>query len=178
MVYIPAAHRSYNLLPRRTAHGGEVFVYPDMRQLKQQMDACMRMGEELEPYGCRSRKAYDRVLIRLRNRYRAYPRAVKAIERYRGQIHDLNQKEKWSICQYVGPSSRSTLGLTSGRSYYWPCSATHPAYLGVIDDEEYTNYQYAPDPACWVILSDPTGMAARVVQRYQQQCAAQGAGDQ
>ena len=75
----------------------------------------------------------------------------------------LNQKEQWSVLQYIGPLDDRVFGLTPGRNYYWPSSYSNPIYSGVVDDEEFTSYLYPTDSNFWVILEDPTKMAYNTI---------------
>lgn len=168
MAYIPNSHHSYNLLPMCAARGGEVFAYSSTIPLEECLREYLPLQRTLDPYGYKSYDEYDQVLIQLLERYREYPEAIRAINHYRLELSDLNQKEKWSVCRYVGKEVGGIMGLTCGRTYYWPCSASAPRYIGVIDDEEFTNYWYSPNPKFWLIVCDPTGMAAKTMIYYQE----------
>jgi hypothetical protein len=83
------------------------------------------------------------MLCSLQDTYSAWPDAVEAIEKFIAEILDLNRKENWSVCRYIGKNHGGISGLTCGQTYYWPCSASNPQYLGVIDHEESINYWYS-----------------------------------
>ena len=67
------------------------------------------------------------------------------------------------MLRYVGIDDNRLVGLTHGRTYYWPTSIENPMYCGVINDEEFTAYLYPTEPEMWEILEDPTGMAYRTI---------------
>lgn len=87
---------------------------------------------------------------------------MNAVDEYAEQLRELNIKEQWSICRYIGEDSDGD--LTKGQCYYWPTSVNNPEYRGVIDDEEFTTYQYCTNADSWEILEDPTGMAKKAIE--------------
>ena len=134
MAYIPTSHSHYNLLPYCTAHGGEVFAYSSTQPLEDVLRDYYPPQPALDPAGYDSFADYIAMLDHLVIEYNEWPEAVKAIERFRDEMHDLNQKEKWSVCRYVGKNYDGVGGLTCGQTYYWPCSAAKPEFIGVINN--------------------------------------------
>ena len=125
MAYIPASHKHYNLLPDCAAHGGEVFAYSSTIELEEFLRDFMPVVDTLDPCGYESYAAYAEMLCNLRESYAEWPEAVSAIDDYADALLDINQKEHWSICRYIGKNYGGNGGLTCGNTYYWPCSASH-----------------------------------------------------
>ena len=187
MAYIPEAHKKYNLLPRCTEKGGEVFSYPSSAE--REISAMLPEGEHVTPYGYDSYAEFDDQLDRFVERYGNTDNELnelgRKIIRYKDVIHKMNVKESWSVLRYLGKTTSNLFGLTHGRYYYWPCSAEYPEYEGIIDDEEFTSYSsYAVKAPIisdenvvieggefesyvgthiWEIAEDPTGMAEKVL---------------
>lgn len=173
--YIPEQHLGYGLLPDLTASGGEVFSYPaELNEIDSMVIECE--GDERDergyrvsqimPYGFGSYAEYFGLLASLADRYReSYPEVAEAIESLSAKMKQMNVKEDWSVVRFVGSQfdDDAIPHLTKGRCYYWPCSRENPVYEGVIDNEEFTSYMYPCDKASWVIVEDPTGMAARAL---------------
>lgn len=156
MAYIPQNHQRYGVLPLSAHCQREVFVYPS--KLLDEVQAAI--DEQLIPYGFESYHHYDTYLKELQIKY---PCSCDKLLQLRKRITELNQKEEWSVLRYIGPDTDSILGLKHNQVYYWPCSFNNPKYIGVIDDEEFTNYLYPADPELWEILEDPTGMAHKTL---------------
>ena len=187
MAYIPEAHKKYNLLPRCTENGGEVFSYPS--------ELASKIGEmspgHVIPYGYSSYDEFytflDDCISECGMIEGGLNELGKLIADYKICIQRMNIKENWSVLRYLGESS---FDLTHGRYYYWPCSAESPEYEGVIDNAEFTSYLaavtgnepihfetdtngktghfssdvcFSPygEKVLWEIAEDPTGMAAR-----------------
>lgn len=161
MAYIPVQHQKYDLLPRCRKSGREVFEYP--LSLIDKTTDLIGTIEGLTPYGFRSYEEYFNVLDSAIISNEHIPEAVKLLKQLKIEIHQMNQKEEWSILRYIGPSTGNLLGLTKGKVYYWPTSKDHPVYHGVVDDEEFTSYLYPTNADMWEILEDPTGMAYRTI---------------
>lgn len=158
MPYIPKKHEKYNLLPMCRKNGREVFEYP--RLLLSRLE---ELGvHHLDPYGYQSYEEYYAELDKRKSQL-SDAAILEAFDKFKNRMPELNQKEKWSVLKYVGENTDSFLGLTKGRYYYWPCAAVNASYSGVIDDEEYTAYQYPTEPSLWEIAEDPTGMAHRTI---------------
>ena len=161
MPYIPDAHKQYDLIPLARKYEIEVFEYssPLLRAVEE------ATGEQIIPYGFSSYEAYDARIDELIEKHQNDPETVSVIEKYRESIRELNRKEEWSICRYIGDDDDEMpeLGLQNGMCYYWPTSAFNPIFRGVIDGEAFTAYQYPTDPDLWEIVVDPTGMARRTI---------------
>lgn len=158
MPYIPKHHEKYNLLPMCRANGGEVFEYPSelLRQLEE-------LGfDHLVPYGVESYETYysdlDEIQAEINDKS-----VLELFKKYKIRMLELNQKENWSVLRYIGENTEAIFGLTKHRYYYWPCPKENAAFRGVIDDEEFTAYQYPTEAALWEIAEDPTGMAYRTI---------------
>lgn len=168
MASIPERHLGYDLLPRCRESGGEVFSYPEELTFVDDM-LCRALGKEVSlitPYGYGSQGEYLSVLEGYACRVEgAHPFLAADLRGLARSVVGLNDKEAWSVVRYVGEAS-DDLDLTQGRCYYWPCCEESPRYEGVIDDEEFTSYVYAPDPASWEVVDDPTGMAERAIEGY------------
>jgi len=186
MAYIPETHKKYNLLPRCTEHGGEVFCYPSVEK---EISAILPEGEHVIPYSYDSyADFYEQLDCYIEQYGKDYGRINELgqmLEKYKIEIQKMNVKEKWSVLRYVGESTSDLFGLTHGRYYYWPCSVEHHNFEGVIDDEEFTSYIcYAIESPVisdkdvvirggklatytgtdiWEIAEDPTGIASRVL---------------
>lgn len=161
MPYIPKEHEKYDLLPFSRKRGGEVFEYPcfDLYRLEEYLND----GESLDPYGYSSYEEYYTQIDRIVNRFSDQSDVAQLFTAYKEKVIKLNQKEQWSVLQYIGPPDDRVFGLTPGRNYYWPSSYSNPIYSGVVDDEEFTSYLYPTDSNFWVILEDPTEMAYNTI---------------
>ena len=157
MAYIPKQHEKYGLLPFCRVNGGEVFSYPT--ELVYEIENLLSQGESLTPYGYSSYQEYDSVIEKCRAKYaKEGSKLDLLLTDLKVKIHAMNIKEDWVVARYLGEKKNSVFGLTSGRCYYWPCSKEHPVYEGVVDDEEFTSYQYPTNPELWEVLEDPLGM--------------------
>lgn len=156
MAYIPKNHQKYGVLPLSAHRHREVFVYPSklLYEVQETID------EQLIPYGFKSYRHYDSYLRELQTKY---PSSYEGLQQLRKRIAEMNHKKEWSVLRYIGPDTDSILGLKQNQAYYWPCSFNTPSFIGVIDDEEFTNYLYPTDPELWEILEDPTGMAHKTL---------------
>ncbi len=161
MPYIPEEHKKYPVLPNSRKRGGEVFQYNDFPDDK----FLELVGEHLIPYGYDSYEEYFSKIDMLIKMHSKEPETVRLLSEVKKNILEMNHKEEWSICRYIGKSTEGVFGLHNGGYYYWPCSASNPVYQGVIDDEEFTAYIYPTGSDLWEIVVDPTGMAHRTVYR-------------
>ena len=159
MPYIPEEHEKYPVLPYSRERGGEVFQYHSWPE-EQLVEL---VGEHLIPYGYDSYEEYFAKIDGLIHLHSKEPKTVRLLELVKERIAEWNQKEVWSICRFVGEDIGEVLGLHQGGYYYWPCTAANPKFGGVIDDEEFTAYQYPTDPDLWEIVVDPTGMARQTI---------------
>lgn len=175
MPYIPESHLQYEVLPLSRERGTEVFLYPgELEEVDDLLWDAEHVGGGddkrvclLVPYGYASYEEYYDVLRDYARKHRGTfleRMLLGLIDR----VKALNVKEDWSVVRYLGSESDGDPGslaasLTPGRCYYWPCGKENPVYNGVIDDEELTAYLYPCDPACWEVVSDPTGMARRAL---------------
>lgn len=168
MTSIPERHLRYGVLPLCRESGAEVFSYPAELPFVDDM-LCRALGKKVSlitPYGYDSQGGYLSVLEGYAGRVEgARPFLAADLRGLERSVVGLNDKEAWSVVRYVGEAS-DDLELTQGRCYYWPCCEESPRYEGVIDDEEFTSYVYAPDPASWEVVDDPAGMATRTVEGY------------
>lgn len=161
MTYIPEKHKKYNLLPRCREKGGEVFSYPS--ELLNRLEKYLPENQGMLPYGYKSYEEYYSEMDKLSKKYFIDSEAEKLYVEFRAEMLRLNVKENWSVLRYIGENIDEIMGLTKGNIYYWPCSVENPVYEGVIDDEEFTSYQYPTEATDWEILEDPTGMAYRTI---------------
>ena len=159
MPYIPENHLQYPVLPYSRERGGEVFEYPSWPEAKFET----LVGEHLIPYGYKSYEEYYLKIDSLIELHHDEEETVRLLKKCKENIALFNHKEDWSICKYIGEDTGEVLGLHKGGYYYWPCLASEGKYRGVIDDEEFTAYQYPTDPDLWEIIVDPTGMAERTI---------------
>ena len=159
MAYIPEEHKQYPVLQFSREHGGEAFQYHKWPE----EELVQRVGEHLIPYGYDSYEEYFGKIDKLIEEHSDDPETVQLLEKVKRKILEWNQKEEWSICRFIGEDIGEVLGLHHGGYYYWPCSAADPTFGGVIDDEEFTAYEYPTDPDLWEIIVDPTGMAQRTI---------------
>ena len=157
MAYIPKEHEKYDVLPMCRREGGEVFSYPS--EIVDELGKKLPDGENLLPYGYKSIDEYMQKAEEYATKYFTDEDDIKLFAKFKILIEAMNRKEEWSIVRYIGESDDNLFGLTHGHTYYWPCNRNNPKYEGVIDDEEFTSYWYATEPADWEILLDPTGMA-------------------
>lgn len=157
MPYIPEKHIQYNLLPNSRRRGGEVFSYPC--NLLDEVNKILPKGESLYPYGYVSYEEYYDELDEWIEFFSEDDYKVNLIRKYKELVRKKNIKEEWSVVKYCGEDSEGILGLLQGRCYYWPCRAERPIYEGVIDEEEFTSYEYSTAAELWEIIDDPTGMA-------------------
>lgn len=159
MPYIPEEHKKYPVLPYSREHGGEVFQYNSWPY--EELDELI--GDHLMPYGYKSYEEYFAKIDGLIRTHSKNPEAVRLLGMIKKRISKWNQKEEWSICRFIGGDIGDVFGVHYGGYYYWPCMASNPKFAGVIDDEEFTAYQYPTDPNLWEIVVDPTGMAQRTI---------------
>jgi hypothetical protein len=159
MPYIPKIHMQYPVLPHSREHGGEVFQYdPKLNRKLEEL-----VGEQLIPYGYDSYESYLARIDELIQSHDGETDTMQMLKQLKQSIIELNQKENWSICKYLGESFDDGFGLSHGGYYYWPCTADDPYFSGIIDDEEFTAYDYPTDPDLWDIIFDPTGMARQTI---------------
>ncbi len=159
MPYIPEKHKKYPVLPYSREHGGEVFQYHNWpyEELEE------LVGDRLMPYRYKSYEEYYSKIDSLIRAHAEDPKAVRILSLIKKRIREWNQKEEWSICRFIGDDIGDVLGVHQGGYYYWPCTSSKPKFGGVIDDEEFTAYEYPTDPDLWEIVVDPTGMAHRTI---------------
>ncbi len=160
MPYIPKEHLKYDLLPFCRENGGEVFEYPS--EMLDKVEKYLPDGESLIPYGYNSYEEYYSQLDKLSLLHKNSDEIYNIFIEFKNEMMALNRKEDWSILKYIGEST-DVFGLTHGKNYYWPCKKSEPFFRGVIDNEEFTAYQYSTDKRLWEILEDPTGMAHRTL---------------
>ena len=156
MTIIPEKHRKYDLLPVTRDMDFDTIEYTDTRS---KLAELLPEGNHLIPYGYASVEAYIRYVEEMANQYAGTEEQREAFRTYIEDIRRINQKEYWSVLEYIGEEWDEPLRFTPGRAYYWPCDVADPSFLGIVDDQEWTPYIYAPDPEDWKILEDPTGMA-------------------
>lgn len=161
MTYIPKKHEKYNLLPGCRRSGGEVFTYPC--SLLRELEKYLPQGHNMMPYGYDSYEEYYKAMDKYAEIYFTEEKLSNLYKKFIEEMHQMNDKEQWSVLRYVGESDDRLLGLTHGKAYYWSCSLKNPVYDGVIDDEEFTSYWYSTEACDWEILDDPTGMAYRTI---------------
>lgn len=160
MANIPEQHKKYDLLPVIRDMDFDAFDYP--ARIRSESEKLLPKGETLIPYGYACIEAFVRHVEDLEKHYAKTEAQAELFRNYIEDTRRLNQKEYWSVLRYVGEEWEEWddfLRFTPGRAYYWPCDPENPEYRGIIDDVEFTNYLYAPDPEDWEILEDPTGMA-------------------
>ena len=138
---------------------GEVFQYHSWPY--EELDELV--GDHLMPYGYKSYEEYFAKIDGLIRANSQNPEAVRLLGMIKKRISEWNQKDEWSICRFIGEDIGDVFGVHHGGYYYWPCTASNPKFGGVIDDEEFTAYQYPTDPDLWEIVVDPTGMAQRTI---------------
>lgn len=154
MAHIPTRHKKYNLLPFCREQGGEVFCYRP--ELLERINALLPDGENVTPYGYFTYREYYTMFDSvMENHLLDESRLYVLLKRFRKEMKDLNVKENWAVVRYLGKTTNEEYGLTEGRCYYWPCSRSHPEYIGVIDNEEYTAHIYPVDPQLWEVIDDP-----------------------
>ena len=156
MANIPEKHRKYDLLPVTRNMDFDAIEYPSIAL---ELSRLLPEGEHLIPYGYASVDEYIQHVENVAEQYAKTAPQREAFQNYIESVRRLNQKECWSVLEYTGEEWDEPLRFTPGRAYYWPCDPQKPEFLGIIDDEEFTAYLYAPDPDDWKILDDPTGMA-------------------
>ena len=161
MTDIPKKHEMYNLLPNCRKRGGEVFAYPC--SLLDELEKHLPEGYSMMPYGYKSYDEYYTEMNKMAEVYFTDDKLANLYMKFIEEMHQMNNKEQWSVLRYIGKSDDRILGLTHGRVYYWPCSIKNPVYEGVIDDEEFTSYWYSTEESDWEILEDPTGMAYKTI---------------
>ena len=155
MANIPEKHKKYNILPFTKDMDFDAIEYPWSWELRK----LLPKGKHLVPYGYASVEEYIRYVEEMSRQYAKTKGQRKAFRQFIEDTRRLNQKEYWSVLRYVGEEWDEPLRFTPGQAYYWPCDPDDPEFLGIIDDQEFTGYLYAPDPQDWEILEDPTGMA-------------------
>ncbi len=156
MPYIPAGHQRYGLLPLCCSKGGEVFEYPT--QLIMELEEFLNTDETIIPFGYNSYEEYYAYLDEI-NKENADNKFIKnKIEELKREIRALNIKENWAVVQYVGKTTDSLFGLTNGRFYYCTSYYSRRNTIKVIDDEEFTSYEYGYNPNNWIIFEDPKGI--------------------
>ena len=156
MANIPDKHQKYDLLPVTRNMDFDAIEY---RRIDDELSELLPKGENLIPYGYASVEAYIQYVETMAEQYAKTERHRKLFRDYFEGVRRLNQKEYWSVLEYIGEEWDEPLRFTPGRAYYWPCDPEKPEFRGIIDDTEFTPYLYAPDPNDWKILDDPTGMA-------------------
>ena len=161
MPYIPKEHEKYDLLPYCRENGGEVFQYP--APLIDEVGDLLGSLDDIFPYGYKSYEEYYETINSLIVDNSNNSELANKLTDFLDKMHELNQKEEWSVLKYIGPTDDAVFGLTHGQNYYWPTRKSKPVYSGVIDDEEFTSYLYPTEAKLWEILEDPTGMAYRTI---------------
>ena len=127
MVYIPKEHEKYDVLPICRKEGGEVFEYPS--ELICEVEKLLGSSAALFPYNYESYEEYFAAIDNLISTHKADNILVSKLKELREIVWKMNQKEDWSILQYVGPSDDSLAGITHGKTYYWPTRKDNPCLL-------------------------------------------------
>lgn len=169
MPYIPEKHKKYNLLPKSTESGREVFSYPS--NIINKLSQFVPEDTPLEPFQYKSYDEYYCFIDCWVEHHKSEANISNLFLLYKKMIHQMNIKENWSVLKYIGKDTDNLFGLKHGYYYYWPCSIEFPFYEGVIDDEEFTSYLYPTDSDLWRIAEDPLGMAYNTIFNGVKSCS-------
>ena len=133
MAYIPAEHQKCDILPAARQNNWEVFAY-DFGLL----DELRHAGCEVPyPYHPESYEAY---YVEIDKCVSLYPDHKSKLLAYKNSLISMNDKHRWGIVRYHGPSD---LSFTDGRYYYVPIFPGKDGQLKcgeIIDDDEFTDY--------------------------------------
>lgn len=165
MAYIPSEQQNYDILPAARQNGWEVFAYDSALLDELRHDGC----DVPYPYHPESYEAYyaeiDKCILQ-------YPDLKDKLLVYKNSLIDMNDKHRWGIIRYHGPSD---LSFTDGRYYYVPIFSNKDGQLrcgGIIDDEEFTDYiawvaseSFELDRTSWFeIIVDPNGLVSKMLE--------------
>lgn len=151
------------LTPDKTA--GEVFAYDSAM-----LDELRHAGYDVPyPYHPESYEAYyaeiDKCILQ-------YPDHKDKLLAYKNNLIAMNDKHRWGIIRYHGPSD---LSFTDGRYYYVPVFPGKDGQLecgGIIDDDEFTDYiawaaseSFEFDRPSWFeIIVDLNGLVSKMLE--------------
>ena len=90
--------KKYNLLPRCSEHGGEVFEYPS--NLLRKLEEYIKPEDQLDPYGFKSYEEYDLEIDRVAQRFANQPEVIALFTQFKSLVHEMNCKEQWSVLRY------------------------------------------------------------------------------
>ena len=162
MVYIPAKHKKYNMLPLCQKSGTEVIIYPS--EFFDKAEKYIDPYASLLPYSYKSTDEYLSTIDRIIESHSHNYDLSVLLRLYKDKVIEMNDKDQRSVVKYIGENGLFS-DLTNGKYYYWPTTAEHPVYIGVIDDEEFTSYIYPVDSSLWEIAEDPTNMAHSTIYK-------------
>ena len=107
---IPDSHKKYNLLPRCSERGGEVFSYPSSEN---EISAKLPEGEHVIPYGYDSYEDFYQQLDCYIEQYGSTDGDLNElgskIFKYKEDIRSMNIKENWSVLKYLGETTSTIL---------------------------------------------------------------------
>lgn len=173
---IPSGDEQYHLLPKSHEEHADIVVFPpDIPLFFEVLSESGYLPESVYevndflPDTVSNPKEYIEKIKKIESDPRiANGLAAPWVARLRELVENLNDKENWSVVQFVGDSFNklpisNNPYLTKGNYYYWPTSQLSPVFIGVIDNAENVPVLYPLDKEAWKIIRDPTGMAARAL---------------
>lgn len=129
-------HEKYNLLPNERKNKIITLIWPSSYFEKFKKRTHL-LDHEISPYG--RFESFEELLSELEEWKRKYPDIQKEIEKYKNEIIELNNREKWSIVKYIGESCFS---YTKDHYYYVTkvVEYNNEKYYCIIDNEEYNAF--------------------------------------
>ena len=140
-IYIPDAHKKYNVLPHHRKYNEEMFVWDD--NLLRKIEKYTKM---INIYPYYRYKTYQNFYKVINEWIKKFPGCEQDILNYKNSLIKLNNKDNWAIVQYTG---KSDFDFTTNNHYYVVMYKENNCYkiYGIIDNEEYNAFE-SWNPKC------------------------------
>ena len=130
-IYIPDAHKKYNVLPRHRESNVEIFMWDNPLLSKIEKETHM-----INVYPYYNYNTYQDFYKVIDEWIEKYPNIASEIKDFKKSLIMLNNKDNWAIVQYIGSTNWS---FTNNNYYYVVMykENNHWKIYGIIDNEEY-----------------------------------------
>lgn len=132
-MYIPNAHKKYDVLPTCRKYNIEMIVWDS--NLLNKIQKLTNMTDYMVcPY--QRYKSYEDFSREIESWIHEFPNAKQEILEYKNSVIKMNNKDLWAIVQYIGESN---WGFTKNKYYYVVMYVENNSWIirGIIDNEEY-----------------------------------------